>query len=174
MWFIFITARLFSSLRFQPRLAATLWRSCPVVNSPTRRMGLAPMFRSASLAQTLRPSVKKFVFIREIRVTPLAFLRALLLRHSSVSLTISLSSDLRFAKLMPMKNPPQKKNVTMQPFQSGQIWQMENSHVRIGDVGKTLVHYKVLKGEVKRGPIRLSGKPDLQNFLRVHRAILVQ
>ena len=75
---------------------------------------------------------------------------------------------------MPVKNPAPKKRVTMQPFESGQIWQMENSHVRIGEVGKTLVHYKLLKGDVKRGPIRLSGKPALQNFLRDHRAILVR
>ncbi len=40
MWFIFITARLFIFLSFQPRLAATLLRSCSVVNSPTRRAGL--------------------------------------------------------------------------------------------------------------------------------------
>ena len=37
MWFIFITARLFIFLSFQPRLAAALLRSCSVVNSLTRR-----------------------------------------------------------------------------------------------------------------------------------------
>jgi hypothetical protein len=58
MWFTFVTARLFISLSFQPRLAATLLRSCSVVNSPTRRVGLAPTFMSASLAQALRPPVK--------------------------------------------------------------------------------------------------------------------
>jgi len=73
-----------------------------------------------------------------------------------------------------MKNPPQKKTTTLQPFRSGQIWKMQNSHVLIGEVGKTLVEYKLLKGEVKRGPIRLAGKPALQTFLRDHRAILVQ
>ena len=51
MWFTFLTARLFISPCFQPRLAATLLRSCSVVNSPTRRVGLAPTFLSASLAQ---------------------------------------------------------------------------------------------------------------------------
>jgi len=51
MWFSFITARLFIFLSFQPRLAATLLRSCSVVNNPTRRMGLAPMFKPASPAQ---------------------------------------------------------------------------------------------------------------------------
>ena len=51
MWFTFVTARLFIFLSFQPRLAATLLRSCSVVNSPTRRVGLAPTFLSASPAQ---------------------------------------------------------------------------------------------------------------------------
>ena len=58
MWFIFITARLFISLSFQPRLTATLLRSCSVVNSPIRRVGLAPTFKPASLAQASFPSVK--------------------------------------------------------------------------------------------------------------------
>ena len=51
MWFIFITARLLIFLSFQPRLTATLLRSCSVVNSLTRRAGLSPAFRSTSLAQ---------------------------------------------------------------------------------------------------------------------------
>jgi hypothetical protein len=51
MWFIFITARLLIFLSFQPRLAATLLRSCSVVNSLIRRAGLSPAFRSTSLAQ---------------------------------------------------------------------------------------------------------------------------
>lgn len=59
MWFIFITARLFIFLSFQPRLAATLLRSCSVVNNPTRRMGLSPMFKPASPAQAPFPVVEK-------------------------------------------------------------------------------------------------------------------
>ena len=53
MWFTFVTARLFIFLSFQPRLAATLLRSCSVVNSPIRPVGLAPTTKPASLAQTL-------------------------------------------------------------------------------------------------------------------------
>jgi hypothetical protein len=53
MWFIFITARPFIFLSFQPRLAAALLRSCSVVNSPIRRAGLSPAFQPASLAQPL-------------------------------------------------------------------------------------------------------------------------
>jgi hypothetical protein len=57
MWFTFVTARLFHSLSFQPRLAATLLSSCSVANSPTRRMGLSPTLRSVSLAQAACPVV---------------------------------------------------------------------------------------------------------------------
>ena len=58
MWFIFITARLFIFLSFQPRLAATLLRLCSVVNNPTRRVGLSPTFRPTSLVQTPFPPVQ--------------------------------------------------------------------------------------------------------------------
>ena len=69
MWFTFVTARLFIFLSFQPRLAATLLRSCSAVNSPTRRVGLAPTFMSASLAQAPLPPVKKFpVFNRKSKM----------------------------------------------------------------------------------------------------------
>ena len=73
-----------------------------------------------------------------------------------------------------MKNTMQTSRKPPQPFQSGQIWQMEGSHLRIGLVGKTLVHYKHFKGQVKRSPISLSGKAVLDRFLRVNKAILVQ
>src|SRR5438552_1359181 len=58
MWFTFVTARLFHSLSLQPRLAATLLSSCSVANSPTRRVGLAPTLRPASLAQAPFPPVQ--------------------------------------------------------------------------------------------------------------------
>ena len=74
-------------------------------------------------------------------------------------------------KLLPMKNPPPKK--ILPPFQSGQIWRMENSHVHIGQVGKTLVEYKHLKTKVNRGPLRLIGKGDLQDFLELKNAVLI-
>jgi len=73
-----------------------------------------------------------------------------------------------------MKKAPHTTDLPTPPFQSGQIWQMENSHILIGEVGKTLVEYKVLKGVLNRGPIRLTGKPALQDLLKVHKAVLRQ
>ena len=46
--------------------------------------------------------------------------------------------------------------------------------MRIGLVGKTLVHYKHFKGEVKRSPISLSGKAVLEKFLKANKAILIE
>ena len=63
MWFTVVTARLFISLSFQPRLAATLLSSCSVVNSPIRRVGLSPTFRPVSLAQTPLPPVQGFFLV---------------------------------------------------------------------------------------------------------------
>ncbi len=57
MWFTFVTARLFISLGFQPRLTATLSRLCSAVNSPIRQVGLAPTFKPVSPAQASFPSV---------------------------------------------------------------------------------------------------------------------
>jgi hypothetical protein len=53
MWFTFVMAHLFIFLSFQPRLAATLLRSCSVVNNLIRRAGLSPAFQPTSLAQRL-------------------------------------------------------------------------------------------------------------------------
>ena len=73
-----------------------------------------------------------------------------------------------------MKNPTTKKRVSLQPFETGQIWQMEGSHLRIKHVGKTLVHYKLLKTELDRGPLLLKAKATLEEFLKAKKAVLVQ
>jgi len=73
-----------------------------------------------------------------------------------------------------VNNPPQEKIIPLEPFQTGQIWQMENSNVRIGDVGKTLVEYKLLDGRLNRGRNHLIAKLALQDFLKLNRAILVR
>ena len=78
MWFIFIAARLFIFLSFQPHLTVTLLRSCSVVNNPTRRMGLSPMFKPASSAQAPFPPVRlaRFYLFVPIFLTEV-FLRSL-------------------------------------------------------------------------------------------------
>jgi hypothetical protein len=73
-----------------------------------------------------------------------------------------------------MNNNRRKNRVVLQPFESGQIWQMEGSSLKIGLIGKTLVHYKHYKGEMKRSPVSLLNKGALERFLQNNRAVLVQ
>lgn len=72
------------------------------------------------------------------------------------------------------KKTTPKAPAVMPAFQTGQIWQMENSDVHIGLIGKTLVHYKHFKGGVQRSPVSLAGKIVLEKYLLDNKAVLVK
>lgn len=60
------------------------------------------------------------------------------------------------------------------PFRVGQIWEMEDSRVQIGLVGKMLVHYRHFKGTKPiRVPTSLAGIGHLEKYLRKNKAILL-
>jgi hypothetical protein len=67
-----------------------------------------------------------------------------------------------------------KNRLSLQPLQSGQVWELPGARVQIGQVGKMLVHYKHYKDKVHRAPTSLSAKKALEKFLKQNRAILVQ
>lgn len=71
-----------------------------------------------------------------------------------------------------MKKLTTKNRIAPTSFESGQIWKMDGSNLRIGTVGKTLVHYKHYRGDTKRAPISLTGKVALGKFLKANKAIL--
>lgn len=74
MWFTFVMAHLFIFPSFQPRLAATLLRSCSVVNSLTRRTGLSPVFQPTSLAQRMIESGHRHVLQARLKKAGAAWL----------------------------------------------------------------------------------------------------
>lgn len=49
---------------------------------------------------------------------------------------------------------------------------MKKSHVQIGLVLKTLVHYKLLKGDLKHGSNSLTSQAALHNYLKKNKAVL--
>lgn len=51
---------------------------------------------------------------------------------------------------------------------------MVDSNLEIGVVGKTLVHYKHYKGQLKRVPVSLASKRELGKFLREQKAVLAR
>ena len=67
-----------------------------------------------------------------------------------------------------------KTRIPLKPLESGQIWELQDSNLHIGMIGKTLVHYKHYKGKTKRAPISLTGKKTLERYLQQNKAILVQ
>ncbi len=73
-----------------------------------------------------------------------------------------------------MKKNARKNRLLLEPFQTGQVWQMEDSNLHIGLIGKTLVHFKHYKGQMKRSPVSLLNKDALVKFLRDNRAVLVR
>jgi hypothetical protein len=62
----------------------------------------------------------------------------------------------------------------LQPFQVGHVWKFADSFLRIGDVGKTLVHYKRYKGNGKGVPNSLTSKRELETYLTENKAVLVE
>lgn len=72
-----------------------------------------------------------------------------------------------------MKKKTSKRTLTLPEFENGQVWQMSDSSLLIGLVGKTLVHYKHYRLAVKRPPVQLSGKRVLEQFLQQHEAVLL-
>jgi len=68
----------------------------------------------------------------------------------------------------------QKNRIPLKPFQPGQVWELEDSNVQIGLVGKRLVHYKHYRVKQPRVPTSLSSKTALEKYLRDNKATLVQ
>lgn len=57
----------------------------------------------------------------------------------------------------------------------GQLWRIRSGFVRIGHVGKSLVHYKMMNAPERRAvPVRISSIHEVQNFLEQNRATLVE
>ena len=57
-------------------------------------------------------------------------------------------------------------------LEQGQLWKMEDKHLEIMEVGKTLTHYRLFSTQ-KRVPISLGGIATVQDYLRNNRAELI-
>ena len=68
----------------------------------------------------------------------------------------------------------QKTRISLKPLETGQVWQMEDSHLHVDLVGKHLVHYKLIKHEAKRTPMSLSNIKAVEKYLKVNKAVLME
>jgi hypothetical protein len=69
---------------------------------------------------------------------------------------------------------PKKKQTALKPIQTGQIWEVGDVCLSIGQVGKTLVHYKRYKGKARGVPSSLAAKTELEKYLKENKAVLTQ
>ena len=60
-----------------------------------------------------------------------------------------------------------------QPLEAGQVWHMPEAHLRVGMVGKLLVHYKLGKPNAIRVANSCSGMATIEKYLKEHKAVLV-
>lgn len=57
----------------------------------------------------------------------------------------------------------------------GQLWQIRNAYILIVELGKTLIHYKMMKNAAQRGVYtQVSGISSLQDYLKNNDARLVK
>ena len=82
-----------------------------------------------------------------------------------------MKSQPRFPSKAAMKS---KQRISQPAIVAGQVWQMEGVTCHIGQVGKTLVNYKLLKGDAVRGPSSLGNKEVLAKHLKAKKAVLVR
>ncbi|MBA4147899.1 MAG: hypothetical protein H0X66_07260 [Verrucomicrobia bacterium] len=57
-------------------------------------------------------------------------------------------------------------------LEKGQKWELKDSSIQIGIVGKRLVHYKHFKGQIKRAPLSIASIPVLETYLTENKAVL--
>ena len=68
-----------------------------------------------------------------------------------------------------------RKTKSLAGLAEGQLWRIGGGFVRIGHVGKSLVHYKMMNAPERRAvPVRISSIHEVQNFLHQNHAALVE
>ncbi len=82
--------------------------------------------------------------------------------------------DSGFAILPALKKSTSSSRLRFPPLQQGQKWELTESNIQIGMVGKRLVHYKHFKGGLKRAPVSIASIAVLENYLQTNKAVLTE
>jgi hypothetical protein len=85
----------------------------------------------------------------------------------------SMKMDLTMVKSSATTKRAKAKSLTPVPLAKGQLWKMDDKHIEIMEVGKTLTHYRLFQSQ-KRVPISLGGIAAVQAYLRTNGARLIR
>ena len=72
------------------------------------------------------------------------------------------------------KKPKISRAVLKQPLVTGQLWRVADMNLRVGLIGKILVHYKLAKPNAVRIPNSVSGKTTVEEYLKKNKAVLIE
>src|SRR5271156_6553767 len=85
----------------------------------------------------------------------------------------SMKMDLTMVKRSTTSKRVKTRNSPPVPLAKGQLWKMDDKHIEIMEVGKTLTHYRLFQSQ-KRVPISLGGITAVQAYLKTNGARLVR
>ncbi len=72
------------------------------------------------------------------------------------------------------KKPKVSRATLKQPLETGQLWRVADMNLRVGLIGKVLVHYKLAKPNAVRIPNSVSGKTTVEEYLKKNKAVLIE
>ena len=61
----------------------------------------------------------------------------------------------------------------LKPLETGQLWRMSELNLKVGLIGKWLVHYKLAKPNAVRVPNSCSGISAVEKYLKTNKAVLI-
>ena len=71
-----------------------------------------------------------------------------------------------------MKKIMAPRRIVQPPLAAGQLWRMAEADLRVGMVGKLLVHYKLGKPNVVRVPNSINLIKTVEKYLKANKAAL--
>jgi hypothetical protein len=81
--------------------------------------------------------------------------------------------DLTMVKRSTTTKAVKTRKIIPVPLAKGQLWKMDDKHIEIMEVGKTLTHYRLFQSQ-KRVPISLGGIAAVQAYLKTNGAKLIR
>jgi len=72
-----------------------------------------------------------------------------------------------------MKKIKAPRRIVQPPLAAGQLWRMAEADLRVGIVGKLLVHYKLGKPNAVRVPNSCNCIKTIEKYLKTKKAVLV-
>jgi len=71
-----------------------------------------------------------------------------------------------------MKKIKSPLRIIQQPLAAGQVWLMAGANLRVGMVGKLLVHYRLGKPNAVRVPTSINPIKTIEKYLKANKAVL--